>query len=535
METISKKLLGVVIIVVFTLFLSSCFRRTYDSETDPHKYLKYELLEDGTYEVTGFTRKIVKEVTIPSLHEGIEVTAVSKGAFQRFNSFMKTLPILKLNIEEGIKKIDDDAFNNAGLLEVILPESLEYLGDEALAYNKCEINYVNNLKYVGVGAFSDTNLKGEIYLKNIEYGRYAFGNTKVSKVSFDDNIKIIPEGLFSNVLNLEEVLLPDNLEVIGDYAFTGTNLKILELKDEVKVGRNAFSDNHNLNELKFLGDNIELGDRSFENNINLNKVDFGKLKNINSDAFRGAPLNKMKLSPLNYHYEIINNGKGILKSDDSTLILGGSEFNDFSKVKIIGYSSFSYRTLGDIVIPSTVLKVENYAFYETTINSLEVNAIKINESAFTYSKIISDELIISSKIIESYSFKFSKGFKVLRITSSDAVINTNAFVNLSDLETIHLSGGVSVFEKAFTYNPKLTSVYYGFDNLVIGDLSVDMFFKHYDSVSANKVRYAVYHEDFKIFIPKSLYEEALLRWNLDPSDEYDKYKNTLVKYIQIVE
>lgn len=523
------------VITTLVLLLSSCFGRKYDKETDPHKYLIYELLEDNTYEVKGFKRQIVKEVTVPKVHNGIKVTSIGKNAFYRSVSFFKKLPILKLTIEEGIKKIDDKAFKDVGLLETILPESLEYLGEEAFAYNETKINYVNNLKYIGDSAFVGTKLDGELYLKNIEYGKHVFGYTNVSKVVFDDEIKIIPEAIFLDVIDLEEVVLPKGLEVIEKYAFRSTNIKSLTLINDIKVNDYAFAAIHNLTEVTFLGTNIELANHVFQNNINLNQVDFGNLVEINVNAFNGAPLNEMKISSLNNNYEIINNGKGLLKVNNSKLVLGGSEFTDFSKVTIIEQFAFSNRILGDIVIPITVKEIKKHAFYFTEIKSLEVNAQTIRESAFSYSKILSDEVKISSKLIEKKSFEHAEGFKILKVISSDALIKESAFSSINNLETVYLSGGIKVLEKAFTYNHKLTSVYYGFDNLVVGDLSVDMFFKHYDSVYANTIRYAEYHEDFKIYIPKSLYEEASIRWNTNPSKEYDKYKNTLVDYIEIIE
>lgn len=68
-----------------------------------------------------------------------------------------------------------------------------------------------------------TNLEGEVLIpKNIKtMNWYLFGNTKVSKIVFEEGsqAETIGEGAFSSMPNLVSVNLPDTVEKIGNYAF----------------------------------------------------------------------------------------------------------------------------------------------------------------------------------------------------------------------------------------------------------------------------------------------------------------------------
>ena len=305
----------IIILLLFVFTLSSCLKPKYSKETNPEKYLEFELLEDDTYAVVGFKDSYVKDLTIPSTYNNKPVTKIKEFAFKAKRSFLHLIthpPIISLIIEEGVKIIEDEAFYDAMLEEVTLPSSLEYIGESAFAKNETKINYIDNLKYIGSNAFKGNILTGEITIKNIEIGEYAFSETLIEKVTFEDDVEIIPEGLFFNSNNLKEINLPKNIKYIGTNAFKNTNIKEVSIFGETIIDTMAFSEIESLEKVELLNKKITLESKSFGNNINLNDINFGNIEHINPEAFSGSPLNNIKLENSNDKYILTKDQKGII-------------------------------------------------------------------------------------------------------------------------------------------------------------------------------------------------------------------------------
>ena len=67
------------------------------------------------------------------------------------------------------------------------------------------------------------------------YDRSFLSNNKtVKKIVFPKSIKKLPYSVCYKVNNIEEVILPDNLEEIYGYAFFGTKLENIEIPNSVK-------------------------------------------------------------------------------------------------------------------------------------------------------------------------------------------------------------------------------------------------------------------------------------------------------------
>ena len=140
-----------------------------------------------------------------------------------------------LNGDECLKKIEIE--------EIILPNTIEELGDFSLYYTeKLEsIKLPSNLKKIGNQAFFSSGLK-ELDLSNLtnlEYiGDYAFNNSQI-------------EG---------NLVIPDSLTYLGYYSFGGNNLKSVVLsKNLVELQDRTFFANTNLISFTFRGTNTKVG------------------------------------------------------------------------------------------------------------------------------------------------------------------------------------------------------------------------------------------------------------------------------------
>ncbi len=153
----------------------------------------------------------------------------------------------EFEIKDGVKAIADNAFEDSAISSVEIPDSVEYIGNEAFEYCTSleSVTIPDSVKYLGESAFE--------YCSNLKDVKIGKGITKIKKDTFYCvNIEsiIIPEGVteieesaFCGCFNLSSVSLPDSLEIIGKDAFNVCNsLKSIIMPDNVKkVGENAFT------------------------------------------------------------------------------------------------------------------------------------------------------------------------------------------------------------------------------------------------------------------------------------------------------
>ena len=129
-----------------------------------------------------------------------------------------------VRIPEGVVRISPCAFIEGRISEVILPDSLRYIGDKAFYF--CE-----NLTHVDFGSG----------IEQIS-GKFIFSNCRnLEEISFPSQIREIGEWSFRNCSQLRKLQLNDGLRIIGDLAFGGTELKKVSIPGTVEhLGDGAF-------------------------------------------------------------------------------------------------------------------------------------------------------------------------------------------------------------------------------------------------------------------------------------------------------
>ena len=186
---------AVLCVGLFACALTGC-RYRYSRETDPEKYLSFSLLEDGTYTVDGYMDRKTRDLVIPATYQGVPVTQISENAFYEepyWNPFRNA--VKTLTIEDGIKYIGDGAFTYCAFERVSLPDSIELVGANAFEEVFASFPLPKNIKEIGVCAFLDSGLYGDLDLDGITCGTGAFRGTKITSVSL--SYESVPNSLFS--------------------------------------------------------------------------------------------------------------------------------------------------------------------------------------------------------------------------------------------------------------------------------------------------------------------------------------------------
>ncbi len=287
------------------------------------------------------------------------VTTMGSGIFRQSNNLKKidyprnletTLGspfegsgITTISIPEGVTSLPDEVFARSNLKNVILPESLENIGEKAFmaccslekivipsnvkTINRSTFAYCNNLNEVTLAdglnkicgfAFENCTsivsikvpdsveiletwaFKGCTNLKEINYplslnhttDEHPFWDCdNLECVYIPEGVKVIHSYIFSTCGSLKSVILPNSLVSINDRAFGGCeSLTEIYLPENLEtIGEGAFSGCSALTEITIPDSVQEIDSYVFNDCSGLKTVDLGEgVENIENFAFSGC-------------------------------------------------------------------------------------------------------------------------------------------------------------------------------------------------------------------------------------------------------
>ena len=300
-----------------------------------------------------------REYTIPDT-----VTTIKSCAFTRLYSK------LKLNIPANVTNIESHAFFNAHNLYYINVDENNpvYLSDNGVLFNKdktvleCLPGAIAYADYWSDNAEDERDINGFSYtipdgVKEIADGSCSTCSGLVS-LEMPDSITVIGMNAFRNSGDLKNVRWSENLEVIGDYAFSDTGFYSLNLPDSLKsIGVQSFYGCDNLSE-------IHLKD-------NLKSIGWGTF--YETDYYKNAD---------NWENNALYIGNCLIEVDDDTITeytvkngtrcIGGYAFSNSSMLEKVNLPDslyavsneairYSYR-IKEIILPEGVTEIGDYAF-----------------------------------------------------------------------------------------------------------------------------------------------------------------------------
>ncbi|MGD9886997.1 MAG: leucine-rich repeat domain-containing protein [Bacilli bacterium] len=553
--------IGISMIAFFLFSLTGCDRYSnrYSNSTNPQEYLEFELLEDDTYAVIGFSGRFIKNLIIPSSHNDKLVSTIKAQSFKMERGIWGreiNLPIETLIIEDGIKVIEEEAFYNCGLIDVFLPNSIETIGYYAFSENEAEINFPSSIKNLGEYALYGTKLNGNIDLTNVDCDKGALSGTNITAVKFSDSLTEIPEslcydcplltqvdfpsglitigkGAFNNCTSLEEIDLPEGLEVIGRQAFLNSGLKEVVLKSGLsEIDSSAFADCEKLEKVVFPNQSFILRERVFESCLKLNDVVFGKsLINI-GQAFNYCPLSNMSVA-LDSDYEIIGGCLAQIINEKYTLVLGYGNFSQFELFNTIGEYAFAGRSFDYLEVGSNIDLIDNYAFYYSNIDEANISSLLVDVSAFEYASL--NKLTISSKEIRTHAFYNVNNLIEVIVGEGCEIINQEVFSCCFELEKVTLPASLKAIKKgAFIQCHKLKEVYYDLTSGAPVKMYAGNFIQYISHRTNENGKIDVkINDDFLIFVYSGVYQNCLDTWGDLPVNENFAYSDNLVSRIRL--
>ena len=358
--------------------------------------------------------KTLDLLIIPSSLDGHPVIGIGEGAFCGAN-------VLSVILPAGITFLSRDAFMNCDRLEnIALSTGLKCIGDHAFA---------------GCVALESISLPAS--LTDLGEAPFPFGWNNCLKVmlppdntSFEmrDGMLIDRQAkrLIYTLTEEESFDLPEDLQIIGDFAFAYREMQQIVIPDNVRViGSGAFMECENLTGISIPASVTEIGDQAFYRCSSLENIELPpSMTRIGDSAFESCKVLKSIAVPLG--------------------------------VKEIGYSTFyGCHSLTNITLPSSVTYIGDEAFMESLITAIKLpeNLTHIGDWSFSDCALTNIELPPSMKSI-GYSAFTGSSLKNIRIPSCITRIGKDAFYGADSLHDIYYEGTEEKWKRVFQGDEK---------------------------------------------------------------------------------
>ena len=322
--------------------------------TDSSSEFTFSELNDGSYEVTGFSDDYdgATEIVIPSEYNGMPVTAIGDRAFSDCTG------LTSITISDSVTSVGSYAFSGCDSLEAV------YITDiEAWLAIDFDGSTANPLYYAG-----NLYLNGELVTELVipdgatSIGRFAFsGCTSLTSITIPDSVTSIGDSTFYNCDFLESITIPfvgENKDGTGDtsfgYIFGVQNYQIPESLKSVTITNSdniddyAFSDCESLTLITIPDSVTSIGYAAFSNCDSLESITI---------PFVGGNKENTGMSCFGYifgAFEYVDNRHSVPESLKSVVITGG---------ETIGENAFrGCNFLTSITIPDSVVSIGGGAF-----------------------------------------------------------------------------------------------------------------------------------------------------------------------------
>ena len=318
-------------------------------------------------------------------------------------------------------------------------------------------------------------------------GNFAFANSKIISVEFNENVKKIGEKAFYNAKELEKIIQTDNIEYIYNYAFHGTKWYLNQYQSEIYIGKAfyRYNDTYSLERTVTLKEGtISISPYAFENCFGISEIILpNSLLEIGEGAFRNCQ-NLLEMSlPLNVQIiddETFSDCYRLKKVsfDRNVYMIGEKAFyncnllNNLPSLENVVYikdQAFDgCKTLGNIVLPSGLKEIGKNVFKNCLILDVSVesnNPIYYIENGILYSK---DKTVIIEDLLKDK-------VRTVEILSTVSEIKDNAFDG-SNVEKVIIKSFVKFGNNVFRNNEYLDGVvidYYKLPSLLEESISYE--------------------------------------------------------------
>lgn len=220
MKKITKNLMLVIVMAAL------CFAVAVTANAETWEDFEYAVLEDGTVEITDYIGNDI-EVIVPDEINGYIVASIGEKAFSR------TEGVESIILPESITEIKNKAFDCCFDLKTFaIPNNLKLLGEDCFKDNISLEKFI----VADENQYFSTDENGVLFNKDKTELICFPALLKMKEYTVPSTVKSIRSSGFHNCIYLINIILPDELETIGDYAFDWCyNLKTLTFPGSMDI------------------------------------------------------------------------------------------------------------------------------------------------------------------------------------------------------------------------------------------------------------------------------------------------------------
>ena len=421
--------------------------------------------------VTKVARDFNNNSNLERVVLGSNVKSISSDAFSDCTS------LKSITIPDGVTEIDGYAFSGCtNLTSIIIPESVTEIGDRAFenCTNLLGLQIPSNIEKIGDDAFDDTawynnQPDGFLYIGKVLYD-YKGDKTKATDVEIKEGTKAISNDVFSDCVNLKNVVIPDSVNSIGSSVFENcTSLKSITIPDTVtKIGYSAFKNCTSLKKIALpdgvssLGMSLFSGCTSLENiTIPNNITDLGYMTFSDCTSLKNITIPESVTTISRFTFSgCISLESIVIPKNVSFISVGNDVFYGCTSLKSLSVDSDNeYYYSVDNVLYS---KNDNQLMYypeglENENVELPSGVNKIAPLAFKNRNVKSLELPDTVTEIMYLAFSGCTSLAYVNIPESVKSIGTpwdgNTFSNCPNLKAVTIPSSVEkIGEHSFGYN-----------------------------------------------------------------------------------
>ena len=389
--------------------------------------------------------------------------------------------IEKIVIGEGITSIGRYAFYNTTAKSVSLPDTLQYLGDNAFEYCKSltAISLPKSLTQMGSGVFCECTALTEVSLPDsltimgssvfracealteislpdslTEMGENVFSDcTMLETYHWPSGLDTVPDSTFTRCSISEPVFpptlkhledgafewnpiktltIPDTLESIGSGCFHGTELESVIFPDsEIEIGYGCFSECEKLTSVRLPAGLQEIPGMLFSSCTALSAIELPKELKIIGDRVFYSCIDLTGITLPDSLEEI---------GEEAFTYTGLTEMHLPDSLQKIGESVFSRcGLLRKCNWPAGLEEISDFAFYGCLISEPDIPATvkRIGNGAFAGCPI---QKIVIPESVEFLGFGSFGGSTLVTVEfpDTDIQIEKNCFSGCTNLQNVHL-------------------------------------------------------------------------------------------------
>ncbi len=374
-------------------------------------------IENGEAVYEGYDKENLEELVIPEAVNGCPITAIG-GNFSYFDTDREK--ITSITLPDTIKTIGSGAFRGYNITEIVIPDSVTHIEEEAFGYchNLKQVKMSKNIQYIAQDAFVSTsfvdNSTQPIYLGRILY-KVTEDATGIFKVK--DGTEIIGENVFPYKSQIKEVILPKSVKIIYP---------------------------------------------AFNNSEQLERINIpAKVEHIEEGAFFGAVnLKYIDVDKRNKKYVLRNDLLIDVENDILITItcarMGKIDISNEQGIKRIGNSAFAMKSNYNIILPEGLEEIGERAFYQSGITEIDIpdGVNYIPQSAFsgTLSMIRASynhqTVYVGNHLVRAGEDGYENG--VFKVKEGTVSVSDYAFGHRDDITEIILPEGLKyVGDSAF--------------------------------------------------------------------------------------